>query len=284
MSAFGNELTRIMAVQEIGVHELARRSHYSAGYISNLRSGKKSPARETAADLDVLLQANGQLLATLNTQGPAMPEHLTFLDVLTNHAIELGRWAEAGSVGDGTLEQLDDAIQRIARDHLTSPLEPLIRRASDVSHHVLDLLRERQRIRHTRDLYLIGAKANAFLAGACGDLGQQAAAAAHARTALILAQESGHPGVVALGLSALSKVAFWDGQKPRAAELARRGFEMCRPTALGSSSPARRRMLQPFQKRARRSAGLPGPTTNGPATTTFRGCTAAASPAGPATR
>ena len=33
-----------MAARRIGVNEFARVSHYSAGYISNLRSGKKSPA------------------------------------------------------------------------------------------------------------------------------------------------------------------------------------------------------------------------------------------------
>jgi transcriptional regulator with XRE-family HTH domain len=231
MSAFGNELTRLMAARGIGVHEFARVSHYSAGYISNLRSGKKTPAPETAAEFDALLQANGQLIATLSTSDAGAPDGRSFLDGLTNHAIELGKWAGAGNVGDGTVEQLDDAIQRIARDHLSSPLEPLIRRASDISHCILEFLREHQRLRHTRDLYLIGAKVNAFLAAACGDLGQQAAAAAHARTALILAQEAGHPGAVAIALSALSKVAFWDGRKRRAADLARHGYELCPPNS-----------------------------------------------------
>jgi len=44
---------------------------------------------------------------------------------------------------------------------------------------------------------------------------------------LILAQEAGHPGAVALALSSLSKVAFWDRQRKRAGELARRGYECC---------------------------------------------------------
>lgn len=147
MSAFGNELTRLMTARGIGVHEFARMSHYSAGYISNLRSGKKTPAPEAAAEFDALLQANGQLIATLSTPGAGAPDGRPFLDELTNHAIELGKWAEAGNVGDGTVEQLDDAIQRIARDHLSSPLEPLIRRASDISHRILEFLREHQRLR-----------------------------------------------------------------------------------------------------------------------------------------
>ncbi len=191
MSAFGTELTRLMTAQGIGVHELARMSHYSPGYISNLRNGKKLPAPETAAGFDALLRADGQLLAALRpaeaaTSAAAYERRL--LDEVASHAIELGRMAEVSNIGDGTIEQLHDAVDHIARDHLSSPPEPLIRRAADVSLRVLELLREPQRLRHTRDLYLLGTKASAVLSALCGDLGQQRLAAAHARTALIPAR------------------------------------------------------------------------------------------------
>ena len=234
MSAFGIELTRLMSAQNVGVHELARRSHYTAGYISNLRSGRKKPSREAAAELDALLQAEGQLLRTLRSPDVATAEAgytLPLVDQLTSEAIELGRLAGKGSVGNGTIEQLDDAITRVARDHLICAPEPLLHRAAAISGQVRRLLSEQQRLRHTRGLMLVGAKAQAFLAAVCGDLGQQAAAAAHARTALILAQEAGHPGTVAVALSALSKVAFWDGNERRAADLARSGFEVCPPNS-----------------------------------------------------
>jgi hypothetical protein len=223
-----------MTAQGIGVHELARMSHYSAGYISNLRSGKKTPAPQTAAEFDALLHADGRLIAALRPAEPGTSEAAygrRFLDELTSHAIELGRLAEASNIGDATIEQLDDTITRIAYDHLSSPPEPLVRRATDVSQRVRELLSEPQRLRHRRDLYLIGAKTSALLAALCGDLGQQAAAAAHARTALILGQEAGHPGALALALSAMSKVAFWDGRRTRAADLARHGYEICPPNS-----------------------------------------------------
>jgi hypothetical protein len=44
MSAFGEALIRLMADRKMGVHALARRSHYSAGYISNLRNGTRHPS------------------------------------------------------------------------------------------------------------------------------------------------------------------------------------------------------------------------------------------------
>jgi len=96
-----------------------------------------------------------------------------------------------------------------------------------LSWQVFGLLREHQRLRHTRDLYVIGAKACAFLSWAAGDLGQLAAASAQGRAALILAEEADHPGARALALCAMSKTAFWDGQRSRARDLARLGYECC---------------------------------------------------------
>src|SRR5260370_28143578 len=115
------------------------------------------------------------------------------------------------NVGSGTIEQLDEAIQDIARDYLSYEPEPLIRRAAEVSHRVFGLLRDHQRLRHTRELHVIGAKSCAFLSWAAGDMWQFSAAAAQGRAALILAEEADHDGARALALCALSKAAFWDG-------------------------------------------------------------------------
>lgn len=164
-------------------------------------------------------------------EGAALAEAPGVLDELAVHAVEFGRWAEMANAGSGTVAQLDDAIHRLAREYLTSPPGPLLRRAGDITRQVFALLREHQRLRHTRDLYITGAKCCAFLAWAAGDLGQLAVAAAHGRTALILAEEAQHPGAEALALAALSKTAFWDGNMGRAGVLARRGFERCPPNS-----------------------------------------------------
>jgi hypothetical protein len=151
------------------------------------------------------------------------------LDQLAGEAVEFGRLAEAASVGAGTIGQLDEAIGRISRDYATSPPLPLIRRAAAVRNKVFQVLTERQRLSYTRDLYVVAAKCCAFLSWAAGDLGQLAAAATEGRTALILAEEAGHPGALALAYCALSKTAYWDGHTVRAATLARQGFECCPP-------------------------------------------------------
>jgi transcriptional regulator with XRE-family HTH domain len=70
MSAFSTELARLMGASGTGVRELARRSGYSAGYISRLRNGHQAPAEDTAALLDELLGAAGSLItATREREG-----------------------------------------------------------------------------------------------------------------------------------------------------------------------------------------------------------------------
>lgn len=153
------------------------------------------------------------------------------LDKLAGEAVEFGRRAESATVGAGTIEQLDDAVHRLSREYLTSPPVQLIRRAAGIRSRVFALLGEHQRLSYTRDLYVVAAKCCAFLSWAAGDLGQLGAAAAEGRTALILADEAGHPGAQALAYCALSKTAYWDGHIGRAASLARQGYERCPPNS-----------------------------------------------------
>ncbi|HEY7143953.1 MAG TPA: helix-turn-helix domain-containing protein [Streptosporangiaceae bacterium] len=63
MSAFGEALARLMGTRGVGVHELARMSNYTAGHISNLRTGAKRASLQCAATLDDLLGAGGELIA-----------------------------------------------------------------------------------------------------------------------------------------------------------------------------------------------------------------------------
>ena len=233
MNDFAGELQRLMAAQGLGVRELARQVPCNPGYISNLRGGRKRPSSQTARRLDEILGAGGTLVVLAGREGaqPGAAGSGSPLEELADHTVEFGRWTEATNVGTGTIDLADAEIHHIAREYGNSPPGPLVRRAAQVSRRVFALVRQHQRLWQTRDLYVIGAKSCAFLACALGDLGQQPAAAAHGRTALTLAEESGHPAAVALALSALSKIAFWDGERERASDLARRGYECCPPSS-----------------------------------------------------
>jgi tetratricopeptide (TPR) repeat protein len=61
MGDFGAELARWMLARGLGVRELHRRSGYSAGYITQLRQGRRNPSPDAARDLDDALGAGGAL-------------------------------------------------------------------------------------------------------------------------------------------------------------------------------------------------------------------------------
>ncbi|HLN69158.1 MAG TPA: hypothetical protein VK280_18060 [Streptosporangiaceae bacterium] len=69
--------------------------------------------------------------------------------------MEFGPWAEVVNAGSGTIEQLDDALHRAAREYLTSPPGALLHRVGQTSRQVPGLLQEHRRLRHARDLYQV---------------------------------------------------------------------------------------------------------------------------------
>lgn len=60
---FGERLTALMEERRLSLREVARRAGCSAGYISNIRHGRKFPAEYTANRLDDVLNAGGGLAA-----------------------------------------------------------------------------------------------------------------------------------------------------------------------------------------------------------------------------
>jgi hypothetical protein len=61
LSDFSEELCRLMAERDLGVREIARLVPCNAGFISNLRYGRKRPSAEVALRLDQVLEAGGYL-------------------------------------------------------------------------------------------------------------------------------------------------------------------------------------------------------------------------------
>jgi hypothetical protein len=151
---------------------------------------------------------------------------------LADSLAEAARWAEVSNVGDELLGYLDDAARQIARDYQRHDPGPVVSRAAILAVRATGLLAGHQRLSQRRDLYVVGAKLMAFLAWACDDLGQHASAAAHGRTAWVLARESGHRGAQALVCCARSKTAFWAGDHAQALRLACQGYETCPPGTL----------------------------------------------------
>jgi len=74
---FSAEVMRIMGERKVGVNELARRTHYTAGYISTLCSGKKHPSMEAVELIDRALEAGGHLVAMMKGYAGAQKKATT---------------------------------------------------------------------------------------------------------------------------------------------------------------------------------------------------------------
>ncbi|MEV7012700.1 hypothetical protein [Streptosporangium sp. NPDC051022] len=161
---------------------------------------------------------------------PTQPADTPVLEPLSaDEVMRFGSWAECTNVGPGSIGYYAGAVNRLARDYLRQPPAPVRVRAAVMTRSVFGLVQNgRQRLSQTRELYGVAATLCAFNGWAAGDLGQTEVAEAHARTALILAEEIDVPAVRALALSVQSKTAFWDKKHVQAAALARRGYE-CSP-------------------------------------------------------
>lgn len=229
MADFAAVVRRYMTLRDMSLRGLARAAHYDQGQLSKVLNGHRPVTPYLAASLDEALEAGGEIVAAASAAVAEMEAARLPLRELADHAAELGQWAETGNAGPGTIAMLEEEIARIIREYTASPPGPLILRAADTCRRVATLLRQHQRLLHARELYVIGAHCCAFLSCALGDLGQQAEAAAYARTALTLAEEAADPVAISLALSALSKVAFWDGRRQHSADLATRGFALSPP-------------------------------------------------------
>jgi transcriptional regulator with XRE-family HTH domain len=227
MGDFTALVRRLMDERGLTLRKLALKAGYSDHtLLSKVLNGRKPLTPYLAASLDRALAADGAVIAAAE-QAMATAEAVRLpLRELADHAAELGAWAESGTVGPGTIAVLDEEVSRLIREHSSSPPGPLILRASDVCRRASGMLRQHQRLRHARDLMVVASRSCAFLAVALGDIGQQAEAAMYARTSLTLAGEAGDQHAAALALSALSKVAFWDGHRDAAAVYAMRGYEL----------------------------------------------------------
>jgi transcriptional regulator with XRE-family HTH domain len=243
---FGAELARLMEEKGVGVRELARRTNYTPGYISNLRHGNKAPSPKVAGLVDSALDANGWLIEierksareTLpgfrrkasgkpeSAPGPEITANPNDYEEVADRISELVSWIETTNVGDGTLDYLDNATSRLARDCLSTPPFRSHERGSQLAMRVSGLLRSgHQHINQTRDLYVIAGKLCAVLSWVASDFGQLATAEAHAHNGWALAEQADHNGLRALLLSAQSKNAFWKRCYDDAATYARRGYE-----------------------------------------------------------
>ena len=173
----------------------------------------KAPINDSKPNENLLQPITERLAEVGNSQFGMSFDPADMVDRIS----ELANWAEATNISDGTLAYLDSAALQLAHDCLTVPPLQTRERVDALIKHIYGILRSgHQRLGQTRELYIIAGKLCAILSWVSGDLGQLAAADAHARNGLTLADQADHDGLRALLLSARSKIDFWRRQIGRA--------------------------------------------------------------------
>lgn len=121
---FGAELMRLMAACHVGVRELARRAHYTAGYISNLCNGQKWPSLEAAEIFDRTLEAAGRLIDLAKAHSEMQPASRT---PTVADTLRLRIWAERKARG-WPARKMAEVLRSLADDpDSLPPIYALIR-------------------------------------------------------------------------------------------------------------------------------------------------------------
>jgi hypothetical protein len=211
---FAEALTAAMDGRGIGVREMARRVPCDAGYVSQLRHGRKQPAQRIAARLDEILGTGGELAAVAaaadRTAAPG--------DEIA--AIELARRAAVSDVGESTVGVLERAADSMAIAYASTPPGELLIRIRAHLGYIAKLLDGRKTLTEHQRLLVTGAWLSLLAATCLIDLRRYPAASAHLRTAAQLARETRNAEISAWCLETAAWQVLTDGDYRRAAALA----------------------------------------------------------------
>jgi transcriptional regulator with XRE-family HTH domain len=217
MPTFGDEVRRLLAERGMSLRELARRSHYDDGHLSKVLSGRKRATAELGLRLDDILGADG-ILAAL-AEAPPIPAGVLDADDEIA-ALELARRAEASDVGTGTVERLEVAVDELAIAYPGTPPRDLLDRVRVHLGYTGRLLDVRATLPQRRRLLVTGGWLSLLAATCLIDLHRERAAAAHLRTAVQFARETGHAEIEAWALETTAWEVLTRGDYQLAAQIA----------------------------------------------------------------
>lgn len=123
----------------------------------------------------------------------------------------------------GTLDLLRDQARRVARSFANQPRLEVFASARALRDRAFALLTDGGHLADSTDLYFLTGAACGMLADITEDFGLRAEAMAHARTAWLCAERSGHHGLMAWVLGEQSLIAYYDGRPAQAVRYAQAG-------------------------------------------------------------
>ncbi|MEU6034463.1 helix-turn-helix domain-containing protein [Actinomadura sp. NPDC047616] len=215
---FGEKMRALMDQQGISLRKLAKITHYDPGLLSKVWRDLQPPSESMANRLDDVLGAGGALAALRKSSVKTKPDDV----------VELAGWLEQSNVGDGEIGYLQAAVRRLIVDYARQPPLTVLQEARVLQKRVATILRGgRQRLAQQHALLELASELFALINLLAGDVGQYALADAYGYAAWTCAEEADSDLARALVLCAQSKTARWEDRHHEAADLARRGFELC---------------------------------------------------------
>lgn len=130
---------------------------------------------------------------------------------------------EGLALGPVTLEQAGDDVVRLARDYTTQAPAQALRQATRLRRRIAELLQQTTRPSQHNDLYLMIGQVCGLLSIASFDLGDIAAATAHARAAWGYGELIEDDPLRAWARGTQALLAYWEGRPNAAVHLARSG-------------------------------------------------------------
>ncbi|WP_460652016.1 helix-turn-helix domain-containing protein [Kribbella endophytica] len=215
--SFGSRLKEYREHRGWSLADLARATHYSRGYLSNVENGRKAANEDLARVCDEALRAKGELIAA------AKADTVGRLDEIPWQTAELVQRLQASDATSQTLESLRATVEELCCQYNRRDALELRQEAHAWLQHVDSLLRRPVGLKAHQDLLVAGGWL-ALLAGCVEyDLGMRSAAESTRTAAMQLGLEAGHPEIAGWGHEMTAWFALTQGRYRQAAEAARSG-------------------------------------------------------------
>jgi hypothetical protein len=218
---------------------LDSRAAISARHLARLARGERDMTESTPATrralqamfgkpVDELQQSwTGQPSAVTPEQPAALalPGDGTERSILAMAAQRARNYAmlAAEATSPATIDQLSEDVQRIALAYPQRPVSQILPDLAETQDTLFTLLERRQQPAQSRDLHFLAGITSGLLAKVSHDLADPHSAMLQARTAVLCAEQAGHPGLQAWLRGLQSLVAYWAGRYAEAVRYADAG-------------------------------------------------------------
>lgn len=206
--------------------ELARATHRSKGYLSNVENGRKPPTEELARLCDEALRADGELIAAARTDVGSL------LDKTSWQTAELVHRLQVSDTTPATLESLQAIVEELCCQYARRDALELRAEAHGWLQRVTGLLRRPVGLKAHQELLVAGGWL-ALLAGCVEyDLGMRAAAESTRTAAFQLGIESGHAEICGWAYEMSAWFALTQGRFRNVIVAAKQGQEVARTSSV----------------------------------------------------